>query len=86
MISYSDKELSRMWLQDGDPSQNSRAAARDAMVRCQSELLKIPPRSPDLNPVENIFHIVSRKFEKDALQQEITHESYEEFCDRVQKQ
>ena len=84
MFSYSDKGLSRMWLQDGDPSQNSRAA-RDAMVRCQSELLKIPPRSPDLNPIENIFHIVSRKLEKDALQQEITHESYEEFCDRVQE-
>ena len=58
MFSYSDKGLSRMWLQDGDPSQNSRAA-RDAMVRCQS-LLKIPPRSPDLNPID-IFHIVSRK-------------------------
>ena len=84
MFSYSDKGLSRMWLQDGDPSQNSRAA-RDAMVRCQSELLKIPPRSPDLNRIENIFHIVSRKLEKDALQQEITHESYEEFCDRVQE-
>ena len=60
MFSYSDKGLSRMWLQDGDPSQNSRAA-QDAMVGCQSELLKILPRSPDLNPIENIFHIVSRK-------------------------
>ena len=58
MFSYSDKGLSRMWLQDGDPSQNSRAA-QDAMVGCQSELLKIPPRSPDLNPIENIFHIES---------------------------
>ena len=84
MFSYSDKGLSRMWLQDGDPSQNSRAA-QDAMVGCQSELLKIPPRSPDLNPIENIFHIVSRKLEKNALQEEITHELYEEFCDRVQE-
>lgn len=24
-------------------------------------LLKIPPRSPDLNPIENIFHIASKK-------------------------
>ena len=31
------------------------------------EVLKIPPRSPDLNPIENIFRIVSRKLEKDAI-------------------
>lgn len=84
MFVRSGKGLSRMWLQDGDPSQNSKSA-RDAMARCQAELLKIPPRSPDLNPIENIFHVVSRKLEKDALEQGITRESYEEFCDRVQR-
>ena len=69
MFSYSDKRLSRMWLQDVDPSQNSRAA-QDAMVRCQSELLKIPPRSPDLNPID-IFHMVSRKL--NAFQTKLWH-------------
>ena len=55
------------------------------MARCHCELLKIPPRSPDLNPIENIFNIVSRKLEKDALDRGITRESYAEFCDRVQR-
>ena len=55
------------------------------MARCHCELLKIPPRSPDLNPIENIFNIVSRKLEKDALDGGITCESYAEFCDRVQR-
>ena len=55
------------------------------MARCHSELLKIPPLSPDLNPVENIFHIVSKKLAKDALERGITRESYEQFCERVQR-
>ena len=84
MFERSAKGLTRLWLQDGDPSQNSKTA-REAMARCHCELLKIPPRSPDLNPIENIFHIASKKLEKDALNEGIIHESYEEFCDRVQR-
>ena len=57
MFERACKGLSRLWLQDGDPSQNSKAAHK-ALARSHSELLKIPPRSPDLNPIENIFHIV----------------------------
>ncbi len=26
----------------------------------------IPPRSPDLNPIENIFHLVGKKRKKDG--------------------
>ena len=37
------------------------------------------------NPIENIFHIVSRKLQKDAIDQSITRESYQEFCDRVRR-
>ena len=84
MFERSGKGLTRLWLQDGDPSQNSKSA-RDAMARCHSEVLKIPPRSPDLNPIGNIFHIVSRKLEKDAIDQRITRESYQEFCGRVRR-
>ena len=65
MFERSGKGLTRLWLQDRDPSRNSKSV-HDAMARCHSEVLKIPPRSPDLNPIENIFHIVSRKLEKDA--------------------
>ena len=68
----------------GDPSQNTKSA-HDAMASCHSEVLKILPQSPDLNPIENIFHIVSRKLEKDAIDQRITCESYQEFCNRVRR-
>ena len=78
MFERPGKGLIRLLLQDGDPSQNSKSA-REAMARCHSEVLKIPPRSPDLNPSENIFHIVSRKLEKDAIDQRITRESYREL-------
>ena len=83
MFARAGKGLSRLWLQDGDPSQNSRMA-RDAMARCRAELLKPPARSADLNPIENTFHLVSRKLTKDALERGITRESYEQFCNRVQ--
>ena len=82
MFERSRKGLGQLWLQDGDPSQNSKAA-HEAVARCHSELLKILPRSPDLNPIENIFHIVSKRFEKDlhalAKKKNITRESYEQF-------
>lgn len=54
-------------------------------ARYHCELLKILPRSPDLNPIENIFHIVSKKLAKDALERGITQELYEQFCERVQR-
>ena len=84
MFERSAKGLTLLWLRDGDPSQNSKTAC-EAMACSHCELLKIPPQSPDLNPIENIFHIASKKLGKDALNKGITHESYEEFCDRVQR-
>ena len=54
-----------MVIQDGDPSQNS-AMACAAMDRANCELLKIPPRSPDLNPIENI-KLVSDALRKQAI-------------------
>ena len=84
MFVQSGKGLSQLWLQDGDPSQNRKAAC-EAMGCCHSELLQIPPQSPDLNPIENIFNLASKKFEKDNLQQGISPDSYDEFCDKVER-
>lgn len=72
-----------MFLQDGDPSQNS-AAARKEWGKLDITLLKIPPRSPDINPLENVFHLLDRKLKSDAIEQTITHETYEGFSARVQ--
>ncbi|CAB3979009.1 Hypothetical predicted protein [Paramuricea clavata] len=82
MFGTVDKSLKQLWLQDGDPSQNS-AMACAAMDRANCELLKIPPRSPDLNPIENIFKLVSDALRKQAIRSQITKETYEEFKNRV---
>ena len=80
-----NKNGSRLQLQDGDPSQNSRAAKR-AMENCNCDmsLIEIPPRSPDLNPIENSFHLVRVRLKDDhALQVKITKETFEEFKARI---
>lgn len=43
-----NKRNTRLFLQDGDPSQNS-AKAQASLQNIDAELLKIPPRSPDLS-------------------------------------
>ena len=73
---------SKLFIQDGDPSQNS-ALARAAWRRTGAKLMAIPPRSPDLNPIENIFHLVKRMIQQDAIKKNITFETYEEFSERV---
>ena len=67
---------------DGDPSQNSNKA-RIAIRRIGGRTFSIPPRSPDLNPIENLFHLVRKELQKDARSNQITKESKVEFAARV---
>ena len=71
----------KRFVQDGDPSQNS-AAARRAFSQVGAFTFSIPPRSPDLNPIENLFHLVSKQLQKDALDMQITRETFAQFSDR----
>ena len=50
----------RLFLQDECPVQKS-AAAFKVMKKVKVDLFSIPPRSPDLNPTENFFNLVSEK-------------------------
>ena len=70
------------FLQDGDPRQTS-AEAKRSWDALGAKMFSIPARSPDLNPIENIFHLVRKKLRKDALEKKIVHETYEEFSQRV---
>ena len=72
----------KLFLQDGDPSQNSKKA-RDAMNCVGAKKFSIPPRSPDLNPIENIFHQVKCKLGDDALERNIVKENFHQFSKRV---
>lgn len=73
-----------MFLQDGDPKQNS-GVAREAWLKLGCEMFAIPARSPDLNPIENIFHLIRKELRKEALDFRITQETYAQFCKRVAK-
>ena len=53
------QKSSKLFIQGGDPSQNS-ALARTALKRVGAKLLAIRPRSADLNPIENIFNVIKK--------------------------
>lgn len=72
----------RVFLQDGDPSQNSQVAKK-AFADINCTVFKIPPRSPDLNPIENIFKLLGDKLRKDAIEHNIEAESYRPFRRRI---
>ena len=48
-----------MFVQDGDPSQNSKAA-KTALDKIGVVQFSIPPRNPDLNPIENVLNLVEK--------------------------
>ena len=82
MFALANKDGSRLFIQDGDPSQNSKAA-RDALVEVNATLLPIPPRSPDLNPIENVFKLVGDKLRTDAVKYNISKETLQQFQARL---
>ena len=61
-------------LQDNDPRQNSAASLR-ALSAVGAVRVRIPPRSPDLNPAKNIFHIAKQQVVLAAIQGPMEHET-----------
>ena len=47
------------------------------------QVCPIPPRSPDLNPIENLFNIVRMNLRKEARDKHIRHETKGQFSCRV---
>ena len=84
MFKSGNNTKGRLFLQDGDPSQNSRMA-QDAMDAIPCRLFKIPARSPDLNPIENVFHLLEKQLRKDAIEKNISKETFQQFCCRIKK-
>ena len=73
---------SNTFLQDGDPSQNS-AAAKAVFSKLKLQVFTIPARSPDFNPIENVFKILNDNLRRDALKEEIYSETFQQFRRRV---
>ena len=72
----------RLFLMDNDPSQTSKKSL-SALSDIECELHEIPPHSPDLNRIENVFHLVKKSLEREAINKNITRESFVEFRARV---
>ena len=53
------------------------------MQNINAIVMTIPARSPDLNPIENIFAQVSMILQNQAVKQNITKETFSEFSDKV---
>ena len=58
--------------------------SKQAISRIGENTFTIPARSPDINPIENLFNQVPGELKKQALEQKITAETTEEFSNRVQ--
>ena len=69
----------RLFLVGNDPCQTSKKAML-ALTQTQCELHRIPPRSPDIYPIENVFHLVKKMLQKEAIE---TKESFDAFKTRV---
>ena len=55
-----DNSKPKLFVMDNDPSRTS-AVARNALKSIRANMQVIPARSPDLNPIQNLFHIVRKK-------------------------
>ena len=60
-----------------DPSQTS-AKAMEALRKLRIDLKKIPPRSPDLNPIENLYRVVKKILREDAKEKCINKETWDD--------
>ena len=74
----------RLFVMDNDPSQTN-VAAKLAFEEIEAEFHEILPHSPDLSPIENIFHLVKLFLENKAISRNITWESFEQFQNRVSR-
>lgn len=72
----------RYFIMDNNPCQTSRKSI-STVNDIEAELHGIPPRSPDLNPIEDTFHLIKKKLADEALKPKIEKESFEQFKSRV---
>ena len=83
-VLFSRKRGRKWFIMDNNLSQRS-VGARKAMEKECCKLLYIPARSPDLNPIENMFHIAKKELERQAVDSQIVQETWQELKSRVIK-
>lgn len=76
------EEDRKLFVMDNDPSQTS-AIARNALRSIGAKMETIPPISPDLNPIENMFYILRKRMEAEVKEKNIIRQTWDEFVNRV---
>ena len=74
----------KLFLQDGDPIQNSKRANR-AFDAIGCKVFAMPGRSPDVNPIEITCNRIREKLTEDVITHQIKREDFEEFSARVKR-
>ena len=82
MFLTAEKNESRLFLQDNAPNQNLSLVNR-VLYHKRATQLRIPARSSHINPIENFFQLVKKELRRQALQQNITHETFDQFSTRI---
>lgn len=82
-IAGKGEEDNKIFVMDNDPSQTS-TKAMAVLADLGYAMQKIPPRSPDLNPIENIFHLVRKRIDAQVRANNVTHQTWDEFKQAVQ--
>ena len=72
-LSSRSSQIQKVLVMDNDPYQNSKVP-REALKDIDATLLRRPPRSSDLNPMENISNNVKGALQEEALRKTITYE------------
>ena len=72
----------KLFLQDGDPSHNSKAV-KQAKQAVGATKFSIPPRSPDMSPIENVFNHVNDTLDGQVIEQQITFKDAEKYAARI---
>lgn len=72
----------RQFFQDRDPSQKS-SVSKDIMGNLGTKMVSIPARSPNINCIENLFHLVGISLVADTKNKNITKVTFDKFSARV---
>ena len=72
----------RLFVMDNNLYQTSKKAML-AFTDTEVEVHCLPVRSPDLDLIENTFHVSKRRLDQQVLDMRIEHESFQQFKERV---
>ena len=53
--------------------------SREVMENVGCRLFKIPARSPELNLIENVFHLIDKKLKEDPVSRNLTKKTFRQF-------